>query len=80
MSAEGLAGRLRERLAILLDVAPETIGEDASFADLGVDSMMRLELIAMVEQHVGVELPERELGELTTLRSVDRYVLALEPR
>lgn len=80
MSTEGLAGRLRERLAILLDVSPETIGDDVPFADLGVDSMMRLELVAMVEQHVGFELPERDLGELTTLSSVDRYVLALEPR
>lgn len=75
-----MAGRLRERLAILLDVAPETIGDDADFADLGVDSMMRLELIAIVEQHVGFELPERELGKLTTLRSVDRYVVTLEPQ
>ena len=34
-----------------------TIGDAASFAELGVDSMMRLELIALVEQHVGSSFP-----------------------
>lgn len=79
MSTEILAAQLRERLAILLDVSPESIAADDSFENLGVDSMMRLELVALVEQHVGFELPEKDLGELTTLQSVDRYVHALEP-
>lgn len=79
MNTQGLIDGLRERLAILLDVDPEEIQDDTPFADLGVDSMMRLELIALVEQHVGFELPEEDLGQLTTLDGVDRYVLALEP-
>jgi acyl carrier protein len=71
---EILSNRLRERLGILLDVDPAGIGDDTSFADLGVDSMMRLELIALVEQHVGRELPERELTNLGTIDQVIRYV------
>lgn len=71
---EILSSRLRERLSILLDVEPAGIGDDTSFSDLGVDSMMRLELIALVEQHVGRELPERELTNLGTIGQVIQYV------
>ncbi len=80
METKDLAGRLRERLSILLDIPSEEVGDETPFADLGVDSMMRLELVALVEQHIGFELPERDLGALATMRDVDRYVLALEPR
>lgn len=69
-----LSNRLRERLGILLDVDASEITGSTSFADLGVDSMMRLELIALVEQHVGRELPERELNSLGTIDQVVGYV------
>lgn len=69
-----LSNRLRERLGILLDVDSANIGDGSSFADLGVDSMMRLELIALVEQHVGRELPEKDLSDLGTIDQVIRYV------
>jgi acyl carrier protein len=74
---EILSSYLRERLSILLDMDPAGIGDDTSFADLGVDSMMRLELIALVEQHVGRELPERELTNLGAIDQIIRYVDAL---
>jgi acyl carrier protein len=74
---EILSSRLRERLGILLDIDPTGIGDDTSFGDLGVDSMMRLELIALVEQHVGRELPERDLTYLGTIDQVIQYVGAL---
>ena len=69
-----LADRLRERLAILLDVDAGTILDDSPFADLDVDSMMRLELIALVEQHVGFEIPEQDLSRLQDIRRVVDYV------
>ena len=71
---EILSSSLRERLGILLDLDPTGIGDETSFADLGVDSMMRLELIALVEQHVGRELPERELTNLGSIGQVIQYV------
>lgn len=74
MQTIDLAAQVRERLAMLLQIEPESIGEDSEFADLGVDSMMRLELIALVEQHLGFEIPERDLGELQTIGQVLDYV------
>ena len=69
-----LADKLRERLAILLDVDSAAITDGTGFADLGVDSMMRLELVAIVEQHVGYEIPEQELPNLGTIEAVLGYV------
>jgi acyl carrier protein len=74
-----LAERLRERLSILLDVDRRTIHDDSSFTDLAVDSMMRLELIAMVEQHVGYEIPENDLPRLRDIRRVLEYVGGVQP-
>lgn len=74
-----LGTQLRERLAILLDIDPTSVGEETAFSDLGVDSMMRLELIALVEQHVGFELPEQHLPGMQTIGHVLRYV-ELQPQ
>lgn len=74
---ESLSNQLRERLGILLDIDPAAVADEMPFADLGVDSMMRLELIALVEQHVGHELPEKELTSLGTIDQVVRYVGSL---
>lgn len=74
MDTARLAAQLRERLAILLDNDPATITANTEFAELGVDSMMRLELIALVEQHLGFELPEQQLAGLTTIGRVIEYV------
>ncbi|MEL7058984.1 MAG: acyl carrier protein [Acidobacteriota bacterium] len=69
-----LQAELRDRLSILLDLPPESIADTTLFSDIGVDSMMRLELVAMVEQHVGYELPEQDLEQLRTLTSIGTYV------
>ena len=73
MQTIDLANQVRERLAMLLQIEPASIGDGSAFADLGVDSMMRLELIALVEQHLGFEIPERDLGELQTVGQVLDY-------
>jgi acyl carrier protein len=69
-----LATQLHERLAMLLEVEPSSIDDDSRFADFGVDSMMRLELVALVEQHLGFEIPERDLEQMQTVNQVLTYV------
>ena len=71
---DDLAATLRDRLSLLLEIDPATIAADDTFADLGVDSMMRLELISLVEQHLGFEVPERELPAMQTIGEVLVYV------
>ena len=77
MDADSLADAIRSRLAILIDVAPDSIRDDTPFADLDVDSLMLLELVAIVEQHIGFELAEQDLSKFRTIADVRRYIDAI---
>ncbi|QOC91754.1 acyl carrier protein [Micromonospora craniellae] len=72
-----LAETLREAVAMLVMTEPEEIGLDTSFAELGVDSLGRLELIALVEQHLGRILPENQTPELDTINEVVKFAESL---
>jgi acyl carrier protein len=71
---EGLSKHLRDRVAILADTPPERIEDDTPLVSLGLDSLMLLELVALVEQHIGFELPEDELPGLTSIQKLKDYV------
>lgn len=79
MTHSDVAEAVRDRLAILLDIDPATIGDDTPFEGLEVDSLMLLELVALVEKHLGFELPEEDLRQFKTINDVERYI-ALVPR
>jgi acyl carrier protein len=72
-----LADELREIVAMLLWLEPEDVATDASFEALGVDSLGRLELIAHVEQHLNMLLPEDEIPELDTIDEVVKFAESL---
>lgn len=56
---------------IIVDVTEvENIPEDAPFADLGIDSMMAIEIVADVEKNYDITISEEELPELTNLNAV----------
>ncbi|HEY0697207.1 MAG TPA: acyl carrier protein [Micromonospora sp.] len=59
---------LRTLLAGVLDVEVEQITDDAHFIeDIGVDSLMALEVVVVLEKTYGVRLGEDELKRVTTL-------------
>lgn len=59
-------GLIREFLQNRLGTAPERIVPEAALAELGVDSLLMLELIFEFEDRFGVKLP----GNLTSPRTV----------
>ncbi|MBW2376711.1 MAG: acyl carrier protein [Deltaproteobacteria bacterium] len=63
-----LKDELRQIITEVTEV--EEIPEDTPFADLGIDSMMAIEIVADVEKNYQVVISEEELGELTNLRAV----------
>jgi len=59
---------LREKAVAMLEVDAEQVQEDKSFVhDLDVDSLSLVELTMDLEDHFGIELPEEELVDVTTI-------------
>ena len=63
---------LREKLrSIIADVSEvDEIPDDIPFKDLGIDSMMAIEIVAEVERTYKLTIPEDELQDLTSFNKV----------
>jgi acyl carrier protein len=67
-----MSTELKEKLrAIVAEVSEvDQIPDDTSFTDLGIDSMMAIEIVAEVERQYKVSVPEEELKSLSNFQSV----------
>jgi len=64
-----LENELREIISKIIELEPEKIMLDASFVDdLGMDSMMALEILAGMEKKFKIQIPEEKLNKLKNLR------------
>jgi acyl carrier protein len=69
---------LRQLVAMILEVEPETIDAEANFVkDLGMDSMMALEILASIEKKYKLVIPEETLGKFTSLNQTITIVQEL---
>ena len=60
--------QLQAIVAGVLDLDPETVTEDKSFADdLEADSLDRMEIIMQIEDALGVEIPDGVLESIVTV-------------
>ncbi|GAA4656362.1 hypothetical protein GCM10023347_02240 [Streptomyces chumphonensis] len=73
---------LRTTVADVLDVEEKELTDDAHFVEtLGVDSLMALEVMVVLEKKYGVKLREEELKQVTSLRKAyDLLAEKLEAR
>ena len=68
---------LREKAVEMLEVDAEQVQEDKSFVDdLQVDSLSLVELTMELEDVFGVELPEDELSDVTTIGAFVDVIVA----
>jgi acyl carrier protein len=69
--------QLRGRIAEVLEVNPAEVGDDTAFIDdLGVDSLMALEIVVVLEKSYGVKFQEAELRQVASLRQAYDLVAA----
>ena len=66
--SDKLKDELRQIITEVTEV--EDIPEDTPFAELGIDSMMAIEIVADVEKNYDVTISEEELEELINLQAV----------
>jgi acyl carrier protein len=72
---------VRGALADILEVSPDSIGEGASFDDLGADSLALIELVESLEKDLGARfagfrVEDEDLEDLKTVRDAVDYVIA----
>jgi acyl carrier protein len=60
---------LKEELRALIAEISEVdeIPDDAHFKDLGIDSMMGVEIVAAIERRYKIKIADAELSEVSTL-------------
>ena len=67
--------QLRSLIATIVEVEEEKITPEANFVeDLGMDSMMALEILASIEKKYKLKIPEENLTKITNLRQVTELV------
>ncbi len=73
---------LKEELRSLIEEIAEksAIPDDKSFKDLGIDSMMGVEIVAAIERKYKVKFDDSELAEVSTLNRSFELVLGKLPR
>jgi acyl carrier protein len=60
------------------DVDPDAIGGDENiFEALELDSMDLLNVVTVIHERHGIEIPERDYGKLTTLDDFSSYLVGL---
>jgi len=50
------------------------IKDNIALTSLGMDSLKRMEIISSIEEHYGVELNEKDLGEKTTTKDLEKLL------
>jgi len=56
--------------ALIAEIAEkDEIQDDVSFKDLGIDSMMGVEIVAAIEKKYQVKIEDAELAQVTTLNA-----------
>jgi len=75
ISAKQLENELRLLIAEIVEIEPAKITPKASFvADLGMDSMMALEILASIEKKYKLRIPEENLAKITDFDKVVELV------
>ena len=69
---DDLKEKLREIIAEVAEI--DEVPDDVPFKDLGIDSMMAIEIVADVERTYSLSIPEDELQQIVDLNSVHALV------
>jgi len=75
LNYDALEKELRSLIAEIVEFDEEKITPNANFVeDLGMDSMMALEILASLEKKYKLKIPEENLVKITNLKQVVELV------
>lgn len=68
MAERSLDQEVTALIAEIIEMDPKEINPDAHLVeDLGMDSMMALEILAAIEKRFRIKIPEEDLPKITTV-------------
>jgi acyl carrier protein len=67
---ERISAEVRSLIADIIERPEEEIQGDISFAELGADSLMALEIVASIEKKYRIQVPEEHLQRVKTFNDV----------
>jgi len=71
---------IKKVVSEIVEVPESELKEDADFQDLGVDSMMALEIVATIEKKFKIVIPEEEIPKATNLKKIYELVERLKKK
>jgi acyl carrier protein len=72
---QAVIGMLKEVVGEVLRIAPEKIDEERQLYNMGLDSLMGVELAVAIESRFGIKLPAMILSENPTIRKLATYFI-----
>ncbi|CAM3011643.1 acyl carrier protein [Actinomyces slackii] len=61
---------LHDKVCDILEVDPVKVADDTLFEDLGADSMLALEILALLDRDYNLNLDNSLLAEMTCMNSI----------
>jgi len=75
MDEQDIRNKIKTAIAKITDIDVEDIADTASFQDdLGLDSLVLLEISVEIEMQFGLEVHEEELKQLQTVQDTVEFV------
>ena len=72
---EDLREEIKQIVSDITEIPLKDLREDADFTrDLGVDSMMALEIVASIEKKYKITIPEEKIPEVTSLNKIYEFM------
>ena len=79
MDMEQLEASLARLIGKTLGVAAPQLGRETPLADLGLDSLARVDLAVAAEDRFGVAIPDEALEQFTTLGDLMDFLQCAQP-
>ncbi len=72
---ESLKYQIKQIVSSITEIPPKDLKDDADFTrDLGIDSMMALEIVASIEKKYRITIPEEKIPEITSLNKIYAFI------
>jgi len=70
----GFRTEILRKVAELGELDVTAVGQDQPLKDLGIDSLMRIELVVFIERMIQRQFPEERMGSIRTCEDIFREV------